>query len=1144
MKLAGALVSAVLFTARAYAQCTGCFHPSLPAPRLYLNLATSFVIGDFDRDGVPDIVYTFGNGVDSAGIGFQKGSGSGSFAAPITFPSTSSNSIVAADFNGDGFLDVATAGDLVSVFLGNGDGTFQAPIEFAHDSYGNSWISAADFNGDGIPDLAVNVFSYGHPRIFIGNGDGTFQPPSELPMIFGSFLTTADFNADGRADVAVSGIEGIYVFLGDGHGGFAAPRISALGSTSFTVGDFNGDGFPDLAEDDFLDVLIQLGNGDGTFTQGATLTTGNGSNTMATGDFDLDGKLDLAVAVYQDGNLIVFPGLGDGTFGPGVSTPAGDNIGPILVSDFDANGRLDVAVLIYYSSIEILLSDSDGAFPKPYYYPTGGETQPGVRVSLAIADLTADGFQDIAVTNQDDHNIGILVGDGAGHFTDPLIVPTVGPPLWVTTGTFDPGTGVDMAVASDAGVQVFLFMGGQMFGAMPPFGPACSFVTAADLNDDGIMDLAIGANVSVWFGNGDGTFTAGPALPGSPTGDYVLTGDFNGDDVPDLVVTSGNLISLFVNDGHGSFTAGPSFALVGNAIVRSAVGDFDGDGKLDIAGGTSDGGGTSTLTFFWGKGDGTFDPATTLSGPFGAISMIAADVNGDGFDDLLLDGTLIFASHGDRTFELDAWANPLGIAWFEVGDLNGDGKPDAVFGGGFPEKVAVLLNTICVPSRLAIVSEPTSCDQHGVPFDTQPVLRVLDDGDNVMTCDTGSVTATLRAGTGTPGASLGGTTTVPTSLGVATFNDLSIDLAGRGYMLDFTHPVGMVHSRTLSQDLSAAITGPALSCVTSPASYRSAGGYDRYSWLLDGTFFSRADVVSLAGVEAGMHTLGLAVYQDGCLATNTVVVTVEDAFPPPTIVAPRSVRVGASGLTASATDGASSYTWSISVGTITGGQGTSQITFDAGPPGTTMVLGVIAAGASGCAAPEVFALVQVDFSDTGSSPFREDIDTLARNGITAGCGPGVYCPDQDVTRAQMAVFLLKAEHGPFYVPPVPFGSGFEDVPPGSFAHDWIAQLHLEGITQGCDPTHYCPDAPVRRDEMAVFLLKTEHGSDYVPPACAGIFGDVECVPNPAFAVDWVERLYAEGVTAGCGTDPLIYCANASVTRGSMATFLVRTFNMQ
>jgi hypothetical protein len=139
----------------------------------------------------------------------------------------------------------------------------------------------------------------------------------------------------------------------------------------------------------------------------------------------------------------------------------------------------------------------------------------------------------------------------------------------------------------------------------------------------------------------------------------------------------------------------------------------------------------------------------------------------------------------------------------------------------------------------------------------------------------------------------------------------------------------------------------------------------------------------------------------------------------------------------------------------------------------------------------------------------------------------------------MAVFLLKAEHGSSYAPPACTGI-FPDVPcPGTFT-DWIEQLFNEGITGGCGGGDYCPASPVTRAQMSVFLLKTQHGQGYVPPACTGIFQDVAC---PSTFANWIEQLYHEGVTGGCIASPLQYCPTNPVNRGQMAVFLSKTFNL-
>jgi hypothetical protein len=184
-----------------------------------------------------------------------------------------------------------------------------------------------------------------------------------------------------------------------------------------------------------------------------------------------------------------------------------------------------------------------------------------------------------------------------------------------------------------------------------------------------------------------------------------------------------------------------------------------------------------------------------------------------------------------------------------------------------------------------------------------------------------------------------------------------------------------------------------------------------------------------------------------------------------------------------------------------------------------------------------------DFDDVPQSdPFHADIETLYRSAVSAGCGGGNYCPAAAVTRSQMAVFLLKAKHGALYAPPPATGAIFADVPVNAFAAAWIEQLFAEGITGGCGGGNYCPDAVVTRAQMAVMLLTAKHGPAYAPPSCTGVFVDVPCGPAPAFAVDWIEELAAEGITAGCGGNA--YCPDSATRRGSMATFLVRTFALQ
>ena len=183
-----------------------------------------------------------------------------------------------------------------------------------------------------------------------------------------------------------------------------------------------------------------------------------------------------------------------------------------------------------------------------------------------------------------------------------------------------------------------------------------------------------------------------------------------------------------------------------------------------------------------------------------------------------------------------------------------------------------------------------------------------------------------------------------------------------------------------------------------------------------------------------------------------------------------------------------------------------------------------------------------DFSDVPSShQFYFHVIKLVANGITAGCAtPGAYCPLNSVTRAQMAVFLLKSKNGQCYLPPACSGD-FNDVPCSNPFAPWIEALADAGITAGCATPggpNYCPNNPVIRQQMAVFLLKALHGSTFDPPDCDGDFGDVDCPGNP-FA-DWIEQLAAENITGGCGGGN--YCPLNPVRRDQMAAFLYNTFD--
>ncbi|MBI5964894.1 MAG: SBBP repeat-containing protein [Chloroflexi bacterium] len=192
-------------------------------------------------------------------------------------------------------------------------------------------------------------------------------------------------------------------------------------------------------------------------------------------------------------------------------------------------------------------------------------------------------------------------------------------------------------------------------------------------------------------------------------------------------------------------------------------------------------------------------------------------------------------------------------------------------------------------------------------------------------------------------------------------------------------------------------------------------------------------------------------------------------------------------------------------------------------------------------AGEIYSVIKIaTFADVPLFYWSNgSIERLYNAGITGGCStsPLNYCPNAPVTRAQLAIFLVRAMHGVAYIPPSAFGI-FTDVPVGSFGADYIEQLYWDGITNGCGIDKYCPAATVTRAQAAIFLVRAMHSSTFVPPPATGNFTDVSI---GSFGANYIEHLFADGITSGCGAG--IYCPNNPVTRAQMAVFLVKTFNL-
>ena len=536
---------------------------------IYSNMdslgTTGLIVLDLNNDTFLDIAAVFAN---TNILGILFGYGNGSFAEMISY-STENNSIpsdlTAGDLNNDNYLDIVISSvgtSSVGVFLGSIGGKFKDIMTY---STGNDSsplkVDVGDFNNDNWLDIVVVNYNDDNVGILLGHGNGslsTVQTYSTGNKSVSPSVTVGDFNNDGYLDIVVANSQkdNVGVFLGYGNGTFEDQKNFSTGSDSgpndVLVADFNHDNQLDIVTANWnsATIGILLGYGNGSFAEVKTYSTGPGSapKVLCISDVNHDNELDIAVLNYGTNSFVVLFGLGDGSFLLGKPYSTGDGARPLGlgIGDFNNDRRLDVVVGNNQAgNIVVFLANGNEPFGSINSYSIDDDSHP---YSVTIDDFNQDGLSDIVVANYGTDSVGILLGGEHGTF-------------------------------------------GEMKAYSTGYGSAPSSVAIADLNNDTHLDIAVSNsqtdNIAILLGYGNGTFTTAVTYStGAGSGpNTVAIGDFNDDNISDLVVANlgtNNILFLY-GYGNGTFGGATLYSLGYDYRPYSiAVKDLNQDNWLDL----------------------------------------------------------------------------------------------------------------------------------------------------------------------------------------------------------------------------------------------------------------------------------------------------------------------------------------------------------------------------------------------------------------------------------------------------------------------------------------------------------------------------------------------------------------------------------